>query len=146
MSSTSKHFEIDKLLNAINNDNNESILDYTYETIMANKNDMLQQLQLSRDVLKQLHKKLKGYRYINDLKDLKYGSYIRWISLKNPEKIYLTNGGIMCDVLFLKNGVNILCKNYRNRFFQINFDSNMIFQQISNQEQIILEVIKHLNS
>jgi hypothetical protein len=107
---------------------------------------MLQQLQLSRDVLKQLHKKLKGYRYINDLKDLKYGSYIRWISLKNPEKIYLTNGGIMCDVLFLKNGVNILCKNYRNRFFQINFDSNMIFQQISNQEQIILEVIKHLNS
>ena len=146
MASNSKEFDIDKLLNAINNDSNESIMSYTHETIMTDKNNMLQQLQLSRSTLKQLHKKLKGYRYINDLKDMKYGSYIRWISLKNPEKVYLTNGGIMCDVLFLNKGVHILCKNYRNRFFQINFDTNMIFQQISAQEQIILEVIKHLHS
>ncbi len=146
MTSNSKEFDIDKLLNAIDNNSNESIMSYTYETIMTNKNDILQQLQLSRSTLKQLHKKLKGYRYINDLKDMKYGSYIRWISLTNPDKISLTNGGIMCDVLFLKKGVQILCKNNRNRFFQINFDTNMIFQKISNQEQIILEVIKHLQS
>ena len=29
---------------------------------------------------------------------MKYGSYVRWISLKNPENLKLTNGGIVCEM------------------------------------------------
>ena len=51
---------------------------------------------------------------------MKYGSYIRWISLKNPENLKLTNGGIVCEMKVGDNGIVIVCKNNFNRFFQLN--------------------------
>ena len=61
---------------------------------------MLQKLQLSRDDLKSLHKKLKDYRYCSDLTDLQSGNYLRWIPLKDPDNLNLTNGAYLCDVIF----------------------------------------------
>ena len=136
--------DIQYILNAVDNDNNESIMKYTMEQISAMKNDVLQQLQLPREELKVIHKKLKAYRYVNDLTDLRYGNYIRWVTLKDPNNIRLTNGGLICDTKFMQTGVHILCKNKMNRMFQIKFDENLIFQKLSDQEQIILDVIKYL--
>ena len=143
---TSKEFDIHQLLHAIDNDNNEPIMKYTRDQINAIKNDILQQLQLPREQIKSFHKKLKHYRYVNDLTDINYGSYIRWISLKSPEHIKLTNGGLLCDTKFFENGVQLLCKNNFNRMFQIKFDENLIFQKLSDQEQIILDVINYLKN
>jgi hypothetical protein len=75
------------LLKALNNENNSGIENLTTRKIKAIKNDYLQQLQVSRDKLKEFHLKLKDYRFVDDLTDIQYGRYIRWISLKNPEKI-----------------------------------------------------------
>ena len=54
-----------------------------------------------------MHKKLKEYRVVRDLRDLQLGYYIRWIPLKDPSNIYLTNGGIIIDIDILKNGIHI---------------------------------------
>ena len=62
-----------------------------------------------------------------------------------PQILNLTNGGIICDIKFYNNGVQILCKNNGNRFFQIKFDSCLIFQKINKQEQIILDIINYLD-
>ena len=96
MSTSKKKQELDmeKLVKALDNDNNQNIVDneLDYKKINQAKNDILQQLQLSRDSLKIMHKQLKAYRYIDSMEEVRYGSYIRWIKLNNPENIKLTNG------------------------------------------------------
>jgi len=136
--------DINNLLQALDNNKNENIIDLDNNIIAKRKNDILQQLGLSRTELILLQKKLKKYRYIDGLKDLQFGNYIRWINLKNPEIIKLTNGGIICDIKELNNDIHIYCKNNINRIFQIKLSEVIIFQKLNNQENVILQAIKYL--
>ena len=81
--------EIDQLLGALENETNSSIMKLTNAKIKKFKKDALQRLQIRGEKLKILHKKLKEYRYIGDLTGLQYGSYIRWVPLKDPTNIVL---------------------------------------------------------
>lgn len=135
---------VNKLLGALENETNSSIMNMTSAKIKDIKNNMLQRLQLNRTTLKTFHKKLKDYRYCSDMNDLQYGYYIRWISLKNPNYIKLTTGGIIIDIDIINNCVQIRIKNNMNRVFQIKLDENMIFQKITPQEYVILGVLDYL--
>ncbi len=138
--------ERNNLLHALENETNSSIMNLTSAKIKEHKNTILQKLQLGKSDLKKMHKKLSEYRYCTDMSDLQYGYYIRWIPLKDPENLYLTNGGIMCDMKIVNNQIQIFCKNFRNRFFQFKFDEAVIFQKISSQEKVILSVLDYLNT
>tara|TARA_B110000967_G_C18450296_1_gene347569 strand:- start:1 stop:429 length:429 start_codon:yes stop_codon:yes gene_type:complete len=133
-----------ELLKALDNENNSTVINLNTRKIKAMKNDMLQKLQLSSNTLKQYHIKLANYRYVDDLEDIQYGCYIRWIPLRNPEVIKLTNGGIIVDIKILENGIHIVCKNNMNRIFQIKFDECMIFQKLTNQENVIISVLDYI--
>jgi hypothetical protein len=133
------------LLKALNNENNSGIENLTTRKIKAIKNDYLQQLQLSRDKLKEFHLKLKDYRFVDDLTDIQYGRYIRWISLKNPEKICLTNGGVIIDIKIQEDGIHLLCRNFKNNRFQIKIDECFIFQKLTDQEKTILAALDYLD-
>ena len=134
-----------QILDALENETNASIMNLTTAKVKKQKNDMLQKLQLPRAMLKLFHKKLKKYRYCNDLKDIQIGFYIRWISLQTPHKIHLTNGGIICDIrISPAGGIYIVCKNNRNHMFQLNFNNCLIFQKLSQQECVILKVLDYL--
>ena len=135
---------VNKLLGALENETNSSIMNMTSAKIKDIKNNMLQRLQLDRTTLKTFHKKLKDYRYCSDMNDLQYGFYIRWISLKNPENLKLTTGGIIVDIDIISDCVQIRIKNNMNRIFQIKLDENMIFQKITPQEYVILGVLDDL--
>jgi len=135
---------VNQLLNALENESNTSIMNLTSSKIKDIKNNMLQSLQLERKQLKIFHKKLKEYRYCSDMSDLQFGYYIRWIPLKNPEIINLTNGGIIIDMDIINNCIQIKIKNNLNRIFQIKFDEVMIFQKMSQQEKVILGVLDYL--
>jgi hypothetical protein len=136
--------DIHHLLHALNNDNNEAIVDLDYATIAKQKNDLLQQLNLPRDELSALRKKLKPYRCVNTLEDLRFGSYVRWISLKNPAVIKLTNGGIVCDIKELNGDIHVKCKNKMNMIFQLKMSEVLLFQKLSEQEAVILSALKYL--
>ena len=112
--------------------------------IKSIKNDMLQKLQLPKETLKTYHKKLKDYRYVGELHEIRYGAYIRWINLKNIDNIRLTNGGIICDIQVTNTGLWIKCKNNMNRFFQLKLDECLIFQKLSDQERILLKALDYL--
>lgn len=135
---------VDHLLDALENESNTAIMNLTSRKIKEYKNNILQQLQLPRDQLKDYHKKLKHYRYCTDQSHIQYGSYIRWIPLKDPNHLYLTNGGIVCDIRILNNQIQILCKNNWNSMMQIKFDETIIFQKLSNQEKVILGILDYL--
>ena len=136
--------DINRLLHALSNDTNEGIVDLDYAQIAKNKNDILQKLNLPRDELVALQKKLKLYRYIEELKDVRFGAYIRWIPLKNPAIIKLTNGGIIIDMTEINNDICIKCKNRMNQIFQIKLSEVIIFQKLSEQEEVILKAMKYL--
>ena len=135
---------VDNLLNALENEGNASIMKLTTSKIKQIKNTILQQLQLDSKTLKSYHKKLKNYRYCDEVSDLQYGYYIRWIPLKNPDNIKLTNGAVIADIKIYDSGVQCLCKNSLNRFMQFKFDEVIIFQKLSSQEQVILSVLDYL--
>ena len=136
--------DVDSLLKALDNENNEKIMNETLSSIKAKKNDILQQLGLRKDSLKTLHKKLKNYKYCENVNDLDFGRYIRWISLRNPEQLKLTNGGIICDLKVVDEELHIVCKNNINRIIQLNFNKSIVFQKLSNDEHIILQALKLL--
>ena len=136
---------VEDILHQLNNDTDSNIINLTSRKIKDVKNNMLQKLQLSREDLKSLHKKLKDYRYCTDLSDLQSGNYIRWISLKNPDKLRLTNGAFLIDIKIYTEGVQLVCKNNFNSIFQFKFDEAMIFQKLNPQERVILSVLDYLD-
>lgn len=133
------------LLKSLDNENNSSMNNLSSKKIKSIKNDYLQQLQLSREKLKEYHTKLKEYRYVDDLSDIQYGRYIRWINLKDPTNISLTQGGIIIDIKICEGGIQVVCKNFRNKKFQIKIDECFIFQKLTDQEKIILSALDYLN-
>jgi hypothetical protein len=136
--------DVGQLLHALNNEANDAIIELDYAQIAKAKNDILQQLHLPKDELKALHTKLKLYRHVLDMDHIRYGSYIRWISLKNPPPLKLTNGGIICNIKLVKDDIHISCKNRMNRIFQINMAEVVVFQKLNEQEQVILKALKYL--
>lgn len=164
--------DIHALDKALENEGNASIMQTTHSEIKKKKNDILQKLQLKGAVLKTMHATLIGYTYIEDIGDLQIGRYIRWISLKSPDRISLTNGAYVCniniDYVPVENEYNdqeeedeedeeeeltckscLRCKVVRNgkvSFFNLNFDENLIFQKITEQEWIILDALEYLKS
>ena len=134
----------DEIINALENEKNEKILYTNYANIKNEKNDILQRLQLERKQLKDIHKKLKYYKYIENPDELEFGHYIRWINLSNPENIKLTNGGIIIDMQVVNDMLYLTCKNNYNRVFRLNFNKCIVFQKLTNQENILLQIMDYL--
>ena len=113
------------------------------QTIKKPKLDMLKQLLNNNNEIKEYYKLLKEYRYVDELDELRYGSYIRWIDIsKDPVSLTLLRGGFIADITN-KNGINILCKN-RNKFFTIKMDRSVIFQKNTSQEKLLIQILDHI--
>lgn len=136
--------DVNILLQALENEDNEGLLDVDFNKIKKIKNDMLQRVGFDRNTLKRYNTSLKNYRYIDEIPDIKFGSYVRWIPLKNPSKIKLTNGGIVCDVK-INDDVSIVCRNSMNRLFEFKMAECLVFQKLSQQEMVLLSAMNYLN-
>jgi hypothetical protein len=136
---------INEVLSALDNEENENILKKTSEQINKEKLDILNDLSLSEENLNEIISKLDEYMYVDEIPDIKYGNYIRWISLNNMENIKLTHGGIVCDIDICDNGVIIKCKNFKNRMFSLHLSKSLIFRKLSNQEKVLLSVSDYLS-
>jgi hypothetical protein len=101
--------------------------DLTYKKIRARKKLVLQKLNINGE-------KLKEYRYVDELHELKTGGFIRWVNVNNPSK--LMNGGFVVRVDIEEDGIQILCKNSFH-FFQFWFDECFVFQKITPQEHAL---------
>lgn len=128
------------------NENNQNIMNFNRNKIEDDKINILNEIELSNKDKKNLLKKLKDYRFIDELKDLIIGRYIRWINIGDNENLNLKNGGIICNIEIddLKDKINIICKNRFNNFFQLNFANSLIFQKITNQELIVLLALENI--
>ena len=136
---------IDYLKLSIENENNKSILNLTTKIIKERKKEIINELPINNNEKNILKKKLKEYRYIDEIHELHIGAFIRWIKFEIDNNVSITNGGLLTDVLFEDN-IQLLLKNNKNRFFRVNFNDNFIFQKITDQEKIILFAIDNINN
>lgn len=138
--------DVNKLLKALDNKDNEDLFNYTTEKIREMNFKVLKELELPKDVLKEYWNKLKEYKYVDEITDLKYGAYIRWIPIINPDNLPLLKGAIFCEIKPNNDGVMIICKSlgYIQKYFQIKMDENLIFQKLKDQELILLSALDHL--
>ena len=136
-----------ELLNkALDNETNESIMNLTTKKIKEMNLKIIKELHLPRDITLNYMKKLNGYRYVDELNDMKYGAFIRWIPLANPEYLPLHAGGMICDIKITDNGVILVCKNFMNKHYQIKMDESLVFQKLTSQELILLAALDHLSN
>ena len=139
--------DIDKLTRALDNSENNGIDNLNYTTIENVKNNIINKLYLSDEKSDKMKRSLQNYRYIDELQELKYGAYIRYINLNNMENLYLNKGGFIYSIEIENNGIHIRCRSgYKKCFFEIKFDEVLIFQKITDQEKTILDVLELLNS
>jgi len=135
------------LLKALDDDTNENLMNFTTQKLREMILKILKELELPRNETLDLMKKLKDYKYVDEMKDLKYGTYLRWIAISDPEDIHLTKGALFCEMKVKEDGIYIICKNYgfNRKHFQIKLDENLIFQKLTEQELVLLSALDHLS-
>ena len=112
--------------------------------LKTRKNNILQKMLFERNELKNYHKLLNNYRYVDEIDELRYGSYIRWFNISNPKSLKLLNGGFIVDIKNVNNNIIILCKNSLNKFFNLKMVESIIFQKNTKQEDILIKILDHL--
>jgi hypothetical protein len=109
---------------------------------------MIKQLHLTKKETLDIYRKLINYKYVEEVNDIKVGTFIRWIPIDDPDNIYLTKGAIFCEFVINNNGtISCVCKNFgfNTRYFQIEIEKNLIFQKLTEQELVILSALDHLS-
>ena len=139
--------DVNKLLKALEDDTNENLLNFTSNKIKEINLNIIKELHLTRDETLSILKKLENYKYVDEMNDLKYGTYVRWIPIDDVKKINLLKGGIFCEMKITDDGVFLVCKNfgYNSRHFRISMDKNLIFQKMTEQELVLLSALDHLS-
>lgn len=139
--------DVNKLMKALDDEGNEHLLNFTTEKIREMTLHILKELHLSKKETVDMYKKLQHYKYVDEMNELKYGAFIRWIPVDDPENIYLTKGALFCETKITDEGVFCICKNfgYSGRRFQISLDKNLIFQKLTDQELVLLNALDHLS-
>ena len=139
--------DVQKLLKALDDESNETLINFTTDKIKEMNLNVLKELHLPRKDTLELMSMLKDYKYVDEMNELKYGAYIRWIPIEDPTNIYLTQGAMFCEMKITDNGVFCVCKNYgySNKHFNISMDKNLIFQKLTDQELVLLSALDHLS-
>ena len=135
---------INKLVKALDNNDNENIMNLTTRKIMKMNLQILKELMLDRNTTINYLRKLKGYKFVDEINDLKHGSFIRWIPIIDPDNLPLTQCGMICDIKITDDGVIIVCKNFMHRHYTFKMDEVLIFQKLTSQEMVILSALDHL--
>jgi len=114
--------------------------------IKTMKNNILQRMLFDKDELKMYHKLLTNYRYIDEIDELKYGSYIRWFNIKKSSTLKLLNGGFIIDITNRNGEIIILCKNGLNKLFNLKMNNSIIFQKNTKQEELLIKILDHIRT
>ena len=144
MSVNKKDLDMDVLVKALENEQNEALMNLTTKKIKEINLKIIKELHLPKETTLTYMKKLNGYRYVDEINDIKYGAFIKWIPITDPTYLPLNSGGVICDIKVAETNVTIVCKNFMHKHYQIKMDEALIFQKISNQELVLLAALDHL--
>ena len=132
---------------ALANEESDNILNLTTQKIKDIKRELFNELGMNANTIQTLDDKLKDYRFIDDITDFKEGSFIRWFSINdvtNINDVKLRKGSFISEIKMIDDDIHIVCKTFMNKYIQILGSKNLIFQKMSDQEQILLSVMDYI--
>ena len=137
--------ELEEILNAVENDKNSHILNLTTVKNHKIKINILSELSLTKTEIMYYMKKLKTYRYVDQMDELKQGGFIRWIDIRKPDNISLSNVAIFCEFKITDLGVSIVYKNFQGKKqYEFKMEEALIFEKLSYQEEILMKIMDKL--
>lgn len=114
--------------------------------IEKRKKQILEDVLYDENELDLYLEKLELYRFVDEIDEINLGSYIRWFNIKTVELSKLTNGGFIIDIKYQNNNIILVCKNTMNRIFSLKLEECIIFQKLSKQEELIIEILDYIGS
>lgn len=111
-------------------------------TLQERKRSILKNLVLNAKEMSHYQNLLNEYRYVDELDELRIGSYIRFFRL-DTDTLDLRRGGFLTDIQIYKQKIQLLFKN-RNRFFKITMNENILFQKNNSQEKILIQILDQI--
>lgn len=130
-------------------ENNPTMMNMTKKKISNAKKNILHDIGLSSSMHREMTLKLEQYKFIDDVDNIRLGAPISWIYVKNIESssaLKLKYGATTCRVDDLDQDINIVCKNIRGKFFTLKLSENILFQKLSDQEEVLLYAMEYINS
>jgi len=108
----------------------------TLDDITQSIFDIIEERIESVDIRKTFCDKLTGYRYVENVCDIRTGRFCRWIT---QDRDFLHNGGLAVNIK-IEDSIHILCKtpSYRYPFLMCDFNKVILFQKLSEEECFIL--------
>jgi hypothetical protein len=137
--------DIAEIMTAASNQGNAHILQLTSKKIETLKRNILTELHVSP--LSLFLKKLKQYRYVDNMNELKPGGFIRWIDIHDPTaELTLSGTAIFCDIRITDRGVSVVYTNFfRKKKYEFLMEEAIIFQKLTHQEEVLLYVMNKLH-
>jgi hypothetical protein len=137
---------MDLLARAAENEDNAHILNLTADAVAAAKTSILHEM-VNDDVTRQdILGKLDGYVYIDEIHEVRSGTYIRWLNVGDDDDITLAKGGIFCDLRFADYGAVLRCKTFRNQYYEVKMDNVILFRKLTPQERVLMCALTYLNT
>jgi len=137
--------DVDKLMKALDNEDNSKFINLTTKKIVEMKLEILKELHMPKNDTMDMMQKLKEYMYVDEMTELRHGAFIRWIPIKDPDNVHLTPGGLLCEINVTDDGISLTCKNFAHKHYRIKMDECLIFQKLTGQEQVLLSAMDHLD-
>lgn len=137
--------DINELASACENDNNTHILSLTNEKILKERVEIIDELPIEKEDKILLLEKLNGYRYVDEIHELRNGCYLKWIDTREPDNMQLVTGAFFCEIVFTDYGTCLRMKNFRNRYFEIRLDEVILFQKLTQQEKVLLAALSYMS-
>jgi len=142
---------IDLLTRAAENEDNAHMLELTMESVIAAKMGILNDLSLDDDEKNSIMEKLKGYVYIDEIHEVRSGTYVRWLNMEYDDDTAivvtsLAKGGIFCDIRFSDYGAVMRCKTFRNQYYEVKLDNVILFRKLTPQEQVLMCALTYLHT
>jgi hypothetical protein len=103
------------------------------------KNNILKELNLPNSDERRYKAQLNEYIFVNDLEDLKPGTFLRCIKMDDSEYT-LSSPCIFCDVKMTDSGTLLLCRQVWNAklFFHLSMEKTVLFRKLKTDEKLFL--------
>ena len=136
--------DMKKVHEAFGNEKNEDIINTSFQNIETDKNNIITQLPMTEEEQVDLYVKLENYRYCADVENIKVGRELMWIPLQDVDEIKTKNG--RCAKVYDTSDDTNIIYIIRGKMYTIIFSKNLIFQKITEEENIILRMVEYLKN
>ena len=142
--------DVNELLKAVENENTDYLENKTLKSISQEIFDTLSKIPCEPEKIKQWCDNLIGYRLVSEIYELHKQKFVKTICIYDektgepPSYYRMKANGKVANIRFITTGTQILCVSPPQRFTQYKFDHHLTFQELSEEEQMILMAYEYI--